>query len=113
MKQTRKLYFTQIVDSRFIKDKSILNTKQDTLNYLYTKISIMCNAIKSELKQLKNVECITGNIYELYWNSTSNYTDEDIQLRQDFIVSKTVNSTTWNDVYNAVNKVKSVYYKLL
>lgn len=97
----RRLYFTQVVDSRFIP-----NNITDKLSYMYKQIKNIEDSIKWNLCDLDNVACTTDNIYRVDWQ------DGTFQLRQDFTISKASKKTTWNDIYATINKTRPVKYTL-
>ena len=99
----RKLYFTQIVDFRFID-----NGVQDKLNYAWKELQHRKNKIEFALADLPLVSCSTSNTYNVYDKDSNNV----CQLRQDYVISKANNKTKWNDIYKIINNVKAVRYTL-
>lgn len=91
----RSLYFTQVVDDRFVKGdlKSLLKSNVDK--------------IKENLSNL-DVTIKTGPMRELIFKDREGGT----QYRIDFIIQRNSNKVKWNDVYSAVNAVKAVPYTL-
>ena len=87
----KKLYFTQITDSRFDKN-----------------IETLLDERAEKIKSLLNIDGITvfaGNKRKIDFT-------ENTQFRIDFIVTKNTRKLSWNDIYKLVNSVKAVPYKL-
>ena len=96
----RRLYFTQIIDSRFIEDYI-----EDKLSYMWNELNNRGNSIKWKLADLDKVSCQTSEIYKVDFG-------DSVQLRQDYIVSKASRKTTWNDIYDTINSIEAVKYTL-
>lgn len=87
----KKLYFTQITDSRFDEN-----------------IETLLDERTEKIKSLLNIDGITvfsGNKRQIDFGT-------NIQWRIDFIVTKNTRKLSWNDIYRIVNSVKAVPYKL-
>lgn len=97
---SRKLYFQQITDSRFM-------NKEDCLPILNERIE--------KLKKLLDIENLNITVSEprlLEWGKAEGV-EEHIQYRADFIIEKKTRRVTWNDIYKIVNSVKAVPYKFI
>lgn len=86
----RALYFTQITDDRF--NNNIYNLLQKRV---------------LNLKQLLNIQGLKVSNSEIYKVEF----DTNKQYRCDFMITKTTNKITWNDIYKIVNSINAVPYR--
>jgi hypothetical protein len=94
----RTLYFQQITDSRFTSEEKCLPILQESIN---------------KIKELLNIEGVNVKIEEPYMVDWRNTSENNIQYRVNFYVTKTTRKLTWNDIYNLINSIKPVSYKFL
>jgi len=97
---SRKLYFQQITDSRFMNE-------EDCLPILNKRIK--------ELKKLLDIENVNVTVSDpmlLEWGKAEGV-DEHIQYRADFVIEKKTRKITWNDIYKIVNSIEAVPYKFI
>ena len=95
---SRTLYFQQITDSRFEPIEKCLPILQERIN---------------RIKELLNIEGVNVKIEEPYMVDWRNTSENNIQYRVNFYVTKTTRKLTWNDIYNLINSIKPVSYKFL
>ena len=95
---SRTLYFQQITDSRFEPIEKCLPILQERIN---------------KIKELLNIEGVNVKIEEPYMVDWRNTSENNIQYRVNFYVTKTTRKLTWNDIYNLINSIKPVSYKFL
>jgi len=110
---SRRLYFQQITDSRFMEEEECLPVLQERIEKI------------KRLLDIEGVSVTVGKAYFLDWteevqkiyDENKNYYSDnykrpirEIQYRADFYVTKTTRKVTWNDIYKLVNSVKAVPY---
>ena len=92
----RTLTFEQITDDRF---------ENDIEQLLKDRIS----KISEILNHMEGVQCIHSEIRKLTFSDS----EGNNQYRCRFYVRKDGRKTTWNDIYKAINSVKSAWYSFL
>lgn len=97
---SRKLYFQQITDSRFMNKEDCLPTLNDIVEKL------------KKLLDIENLNITVSDPRLIEWGKAEGV-EEHIQYRVDFIIEKKTRKVTWNDIYKIVNSVKAVPYKFI
>ncbi len=97
---SRRLYFQQITDSRFMNEEDCLLILNERIEKL------------KKLLDIENVNITVSNPRLLEWGKAKGV-DEHIQYRADFIIEKKTRKITWNDIYKIVNSIKAVPYKFI
>ena len=97
---SRKLYFQQITDSRFMNEEDCLPILNERIEKL------------KKLLDIENLNIAVSDPRLLEWGKAEGV-EEHIQYRADFIIEKKTRKVTWNDIYKLVNSVKAVPYKFI
>ena len=97
---SRKLYFQQITDSRFMNEEDCLPILNERIEKL------------KKLLDIENLNITVSDPRLLEWGKAEG-ADEHIQYRADFVIEKKTRKVTWNDIYKIVNSVKAVPYKFI
>ncbi len=92
----KTLCFTQITDSRF--DNNILELLQNRIE---------------KLKELLSIEGLEVNMTSPRLVDWSNTSENNIQYRSEFYITKNTRKISWNDIYKMVNSVKAVPYRFI
>ena len=98
----RTLTFTQICDSRF-------NKTEDDLKLINTKLL-------KELNNINGLKVKVDNIRHVEFKKEHNAESEhkhDISFRQNYYTQKNTLKTTWNDIFNIINKVRAAHYSFI
>jgi len=93
---SRTLHFQQITDSRFEPIENCLPILQERIN---------------RIKELLNIEGVSITIEEPYIVDWRNTSENNIQYRANFYITKRTRKVKWDDIYELVNSVKAVPYK--
>lgn len=93
---SRTLHFQQITDSRFEPIEECLPILQERVD---------------RIKELLNIEGVTVNVDDPYLIDWRNTSENNIQYRANFYITKRTRKVTWNDIYGLVNSIKAVPYK--
>ena len=93
---SRTLYFQQITDSRFEPIEKCLPILQERIG---------------RIKELLNIEGVSITVEEPYMVDWRNTTENNIQYRANFYITKRTRKVTWDDIYELVNSIKAVPYK--